>query len=130
MRYFNCMIKNYCGTMPIRISDHSPGFYLYAAYSHIIHTNQKLEIETEIIIEIPNGYYGRIIGPQKIIGPTNTRTLENLHTCEQIITSDNKNTIKVNVINYGREIPIFYGDVIGQIIFEKLKNIELIHVNI
>ena len=121
--------KSEMATIPTRGSNTAAGWDLYASDSIIIPANGKGLIKTDIVIEIPDGFYGRV-------APRSGMSWKN-HTDigAGVIDSDYRGTIGVVMFNHNSEdLHIKYGDRVAQLIIEKinmnpLKEVSLDQLN-
>ncbi len=112
------------GQVPTKGSTISAGFDLYSAYDVIIPARGKEVVFTDISMEIPAGYYGRI-APRSGLAKKHF-----LDIGAGVIDPDYTGNIGVLLFNFGTEnYSIKRGDRIAQLIFEKYgANIELLEV--
>lgn len=106
-------------TVPTKGTAQSAGYDLYAAESGTIFSKDRKMIDTGIIIEIPDGYYGKI-------SPRSGLALKyGIDVFAGVIDSDYRNNIKCILYNSGeKDFEFKVGDRIAQIIFMKYYNTE------
>ena len=126
--------------LPARQSDCAAGYDLYSAENVVIASHARMLVDTQIIIEIPNGYYGRI-SPRSglslrsidigagVIGDHSFLYYKSniMQYLYNILDSDYRGNIKVLLINnneYGWHLQI--GDRIAQLIIQKIITPDLI----
>jgi len=100
--------------VPEKGSLHSAGYDLrYVGNPTMLEPNKRIAFSTNLILEIPSGYYGRI-APRS--GLAAKHGIDVLAGC---IDSDFRGEIKVILINLGdKPVSFQTGDKIAQIIFE------------
>ena len=102
-------------TIPHRGSVEAAGYDLsYAAEPVILQPMQRMAMSTNVVMEIPEGYYGRI-------APRSGLAFKNgIDVLAGVIDSDYRGEIKAILINLGdKPVSFNTGDKIAQIIFEK-----------
>ena len=101
-------------SVPKKGSQSAAGYDLFAAEFGIIPPKERMLIKTGIVLEIPDGYYGRI-------APRSGLALKHgIDTMAGVIDSDYRGEIGVILYNSGTEQFLFnIKDKIAQIIFEK-----------
>lgn len=111
------------GTLPTRGSEFSAGWDLYSSENIMLcHGTRKL-IDTDIIVSIPKGYYGRI-------APRSGLALKNgINVLAGVLDSDFRGMVKVLLFNHGEDITILKGDRIAQLIITVYNRRPLIQVN-
>lgn len=110
---------------PTRGSDYAAGLDLYSAYDYKILPFAKKNqlILTDIKLEIPLGYYGRIASTSGL------SLKKSIEVGAGVIDSDYRGNIGVILYNFGNsEFIIRKGDKIAQIIIEKITFPELVEV--
>ncbi len=112
------------GQVPTKGSPNSAGFDLYSAHDVIIPAIGKELVFTDISMEFPVGYYGRI-APRSGLAKKHF-----LDIGAGVIDPDYTGNIGILLFNFGTEIySIKRGDRIAQLIFEKYgENIELLEI--
>jgi len=124
-KYFGAVKKlSEFGQIPKKGTPNSAGFDLYSAYDVIIPARGKELVKTDISLEIPFGYYGRI-------APRSGLAVKHfIDVGAGVIDPDYTGNIGVLLFNFGTEnYAVKRGDRIAQIIFEKYAaNIEIMEV--
>ncbi|AUD40142.1 dUTP pyrophosphatase [Flamingopox virus FGPVKD09] len=101
--------------LPYKQTRYSAGYDLYSAYDYVIEPMDKELIKTDIIIKIPNGYYGRI-APRSGLAYNYF-----IDVGAGVIDSDYRGNVGVLLFNFGSTpFNVSKGDRIAQIIFEKI----------
>lgn len=112
---------------PTKATTGSAAYDLYSAHNYIIKPIPELNegVSTDIVLEIPNGYYGKIY-------PRSGLALKKyINIGGGIIDSDYRGTITITIFNHGDEnFYIKKGDRIAQIIISKLTDIEFKEVDV
>jgi dUTP pyrophosphatase len=101
--------------LPTRGSKYAAGYDLYSCTNLILYPKERRLVNTGIILEIPDGYYGRI-------APRSGLALkQGIDVLAGVIDSDYRGEIGVILYNTDNNMPfhIKAGDRIAQIIFEK-----------
>lgn len=109
---------------PTRATDQAAGYDLYSNMRYIIPPRNKCLIFTDIMLQIPIGYYGRI-APRS--GLANKYSID---VGGGVIDSDYRGNIGVILFNHSEDA--FYinkHDKIAQIIITKIITPELIEIN-
>jgi len=122
LKYLNVFVGPN-GKLPTRGSEFSAGWDLYSSEDIMLcHGTRKL-IDTDIIVSIPKGWYGRI-------APRSGLALKNgINVLAGVVDSDYRNYVKVLLFNHGEDITILKGDRIAQLIITKYNDSPLIQVN-
>ncbi len=124
-KLFGMVKKLTCyGQIPTKGTPNSAGFDLYSAYDVIIPARGKELVFTDISLEIPVGYYGRI-------APRSGLAVKHfIDVGAGVIDPDYTGNVGVLLFNFGTEnYSVKRGERIAQIIFEKYgANIELLEV--
>ncbi|QHR82561.1 deoxyuridine 5'-triphosphate nucleotidohydrolase [Brazilian porcupinepox virus 1] len=124
MSSVKCYKLSESGKLPKRSSDNSAGYDLFSAYDYIINPSERLLIKTDVVLEIPDGCYGRI-APRSGLSLKN-----NIDIGGGVIDCDYRGNIGVILINNGKcKYSISKGDRIAQIIFEKVEYPNIEEVN-
>lgn len=112
-------------TLPTRANATDAGLDLYAAQNMVILAQSRAMVKTDLVIEIPEGYYGRV-------APRSGLALKNgIDVFAGVVDSSYRGPI--NVILYNSDdlnFRISEGDRIAQIIIEKHYNFPLEIVNV
>jgi dUTP pyrophosphatase len=113
MKIFIKKLSNFA-TIPSKASEFAAGYDLYAAEDAFITGLQRKLIKTDISIQIPNGYYGRI-APRSGLAYKN-----GIDVLAGVIDSDYRGNIGVIIFNTdsNNAFSIRRGDRIAQIIIE------------
>ena len=107
--------------IPTRGSKEAAGYDLYSCEDCLVYPSERKLIRSGIILEIPEGYYGRI-------APRSGLALRyGIDTLAGVIDSDYRGEIGVLLHNTDNNIPfhIKVGDRIAQLIIEKYYNFEM-----
>ncbi|URH25015.1 dUTP pyrophosphatase vaccinia F2L-like protein [Fowlpox virus] len=109
--------------LPYKQTRYSAGYDLYSAYDYVIEPMNKELIKTDIILKIPNGYYGRI-APRSGLAYNYF-----IDVGAGVIDSDYRGNVGVLLFNFGStQFNVCKGDRIAQIIFEKIAYPKIIEV--
>ncbi len=111
--------------LPSKYTENAAGIDLSSNEDGIIETQERQMISTGIIIQIPDGYYGRI-------APRSGLALKNgIDVFAGVIDSDYRGEIKVILYNSDKNKKYEYkkGDKIAQLIIEKYYNLEIEKLN-
>ena len=107
--------------VPTKGSEHSAGYDLYSCCNVLIYPQERTLVKTGIVLEIPEGFYGRI-------APRSGLALKNgIDVMAGVIDSDYRGEIGVILYNTDKTVPfhIKIGDRIAQLIIEKYYNFDL-----
>lgn len=107
--------------IPTKGSEHSAGYDLYSCCNALIHPQERALVKAGIVLEIPEGYYGRI-------APRSGLALKNgIDVMAGVIDSDYRGEIGVILHNTDKTVPfhIKIGDRIAQLIIEKYYTFDL-----
>jgi dUTP pyrophosphatase len=106
---------------PTKGSLDAAGYDLYSACDNIIQPHDKALIKTDISLEIPKGYYGRIAPRSSMAWKKHT------DVGAGVIDSDYRGPIGVVLFNLSSTEPVHIEkhDKIAQLIFEKCYDFEL-----
>ena len=117
--------KSENATIPTRGSCDAAGWDLYASEPNIINPHGKAIITTDIIIEIPNGFYGRVAPRSGMSWKKHT------DIGAGVIDADYRGTIGVVMFNHSDiEVNIEKGDRVAQLIIEKINMTPLEEVSL
>lgn len=110
--------------LPTRGSKLAAGYDLYAAHDAIIPARGKIMIKTDISIQIPSGYYGRV-------APRSGLALKNsIDIGAGVIDEDYRGNVGVIIFNHGdQDFTVTCGDRIAQLLLEKIITPEVIEVD-
>ena len=101
---------------PTRATKGSIGLDFYSPSDYIIPPHSQLLITTQIKLQIPLGYYGRLASKSGLA------ILHQLHVGAGVIDQDYKGEIMVLLINTASRVhPIKKGDPIAKLILEKVS---------
>ena len=101
---------------PTRATERSVGLDFYSPEDYIIPPHSQLLIPTQIKLQIPLGYYGRLASKSSLA------VLHQLHVGAGVIDPDYTGEIMVLMINAApRVYSIKKGDPIAQLILEKVS---------
>ncbi len=110
--------------LPLRATNGSAGYDLFAASSIIINPWSRACINTDISIKVPTGTYGRIAGRSGL-------ALKGITTAGGVIDSDYRGNIGVILYNLSDdEFKVNVGDKIAQLILEKIETPEVVQVSL
>ncbi len=107
--------------VPTKGSEHSAGYDLYSCCNGLVYPQERMLIKTGIVLEIPEGFYGRI-------APRSGLALKNgIDVMAGVIDSDYRGEIGVILYNTDKNTPfhIKIGDRIAQLIIEKYYTFDL-----
>ena len=106
--------------LPKRASQGSAGYDLFSTKDTCIHGGEKKVINTDIVVEIPEGYYGRI-APRS--GLASKKFID---VGAGVIDSDYRGNVGVLLFNLGKDdFEIKKCDRIAQLIIEKIITPEV-----
>ena len=110
--------------MPKRHNKNDAAFDLYSTDEASIPPRTTLQIHTNISMEIPEGYYGKIETRSSL-------ALKGLFATGGVIDSGYRGEILVilNNLNSRNEFQIKQGDRIAQIVFHRVESVELREVD-
>ena len=101
---------------PTRATEGSVGLDFYSPADYVISSHNQLLIPTQIKLQIPLGYYGRLASKSGLA------ILHQLHVGAGVIDLDYTGKIMVLLINNASRVhPIKKGDSIAQLILEKVS---------
>ena len=101
---------------PNRATEGSVGLDFYSPANYVIPPHDQLLIPTQIRLQIPLGYYGRLASKSGLA------ILHQLHVGAGVIDPDYTGEIMVLLINTASRLhPIKRGDPIAQLILEKVS---------
>ena len=101
---------------PTRATEGSVGLDFYSPADYVIPPHNQLLIPTQIKLQIPLGYYGRLDSKSGLA------ILHQLHVGAGVIDPDYTGEIMVLLINNASRVhPIKKGDPIAQLILEKVS---------
>lgn len=114
-------LNNFNSQIPTKGSEHSAGYDLYSCCNSLIYPQERALVKTGIVLEIPEGYYGRI-------APRSGLALKNgIDVMAGVIDSDYRGEIGVILYNTDKNVPfhIKIGDRIAQLIIEKYHTFDI-----
>ena len=101
---------------PTRATEGSVGLDFYSPADYVIPPHNQLLIPTQIKLQIPLGYYGRLASKSSLA------ILHQLHVGAGVIDPDYTGEIMVLLINTASHVhPIMRGDPTAQLILEKVS---------
>ena len=101
---------------PARATEGSVGLDFYSPADYVIPPHNQLLIPTQIKLQIPLGYYGRLATKSSLA------ILHQLHVGAGVIDPDYTGEIMVLLINTASHVhPIMRGDPIAQLTLEKVS---------
>ena len=101
---------------PMRATERSVGLDFYSPADYVIPPHNQLMIPTQIKLQIPLGYYGRLASKSGLA------ILHQLHVGAGVIDPDYMGEIMVLLINTTSHVhPIMRGDLIAQLILENVS---------
>ena len=101
---------------PTRATEGSVGLDFYSPADYVIPSHNQLLIPTQIMLQFPLGYYGRLASKYGLA------ILHQLHVGAGVIDPDYTGEIMVLLINTASRVhPIMRGDPIAQLILEKVS---------
>jgi len=108
-------------TKPSYGSKFAAGCDLYSAHDMIVPSRGKLCVPTDIQVEIPYGYYGRV-APRSGLAAKHF-----IDVGAGVIDSDYRGNVQVLLFNFSeQDFKVNRGDRIAQLIFERICHAELI----
>jgi dUTP pyrophosphatase len=114
-------LTDFNAQVPTKGSEHSAGYDLYSCCNALVYPQERMLIKTGIVLEIPEGFYGRI-------APRSGLALKNgIDVMAGVIDSDYRGEIGVILYNTDKNTPfhIKIGDRIAQLIIEKYYTFDL-----
>jgi dUTP pyrophosphatase len=114
-------LTDFNAQIPTKGSEHSAGYDLYSCYNALIYPQERMLIKTGIVLEIPEGHYGRI-------APRSGLALKNgIDVMAGVIDSDYRGEVGVILYNTDKNIPfhVKIGDRIAQLIIEKYYTFDI-----
>ena len=125
MQYIRVAKNSENATIPTRGSCDAAGWDLYASESNLIEPKGKAIIKTDITIEIPSGFYGRVAPRSGMSWKKHT------DIGAGVIDADYRGTIGVVMFNHSNiNVNIEKGDRVAQLIIEKINMSPLEEVNL
>ena len=108
--------NSYHAKEPFQGTPDSAGYDLFAAESKVILVKSVDTVSTELKLEIPKGYYGKI-HPRLSLIKNYFVTLDG-----SVLDADFRGTVKIIMINHSREdFKVNLGKRVQQVIFQKKK---------
>jgi dUTP pyrophosphatase len=112
------VLKDENATPPYRQTDNAAGIELFSTENIILDPGQIVKVETNIIFEIPYGYYGQIADKSSI-------SSYGVKVLGGVIDSDYRGSIKVLLINLGKQTIMFpANNAIAQMIIIPYLNLK------
>ena len=114
-------LTDFNAQIPTKGSEHSAGYDLYSCCNALIYPQERMLIKTGIVLEIPEGHYGRI-------APRSGLALKNgIDVMAGVIDSDYRGEVGVILYNTDKNIPfhVKIGDRIAQLIIEKYYTFDI-----
>jgi dUTP pyrophosphatase len=106
--------------VPTRQSKSAAGFDLYSSENTVVLSKERKLVNTDCIIKIPDGYYGRI-APRSGLAVKKC-----IDIGAGVIDSDYRGVVKILIINNGENaFHICKGDRIAQLVVEKIYTGEI-----
>ena len=110
--------------VPTQATLGSAGYDLYSAYDYVVEPQRNCLVMTDIKMEIPQGYYGRIAERS---GLSLNRQIK---VGGGVIDSDYRGNVGIILFNFGdKNFEIKKGDRVAQIIFEKTWTVCFNQIN-
>jgi dUTP pyrophosphatase len=112
------------GKIPTRANINDAGLDLYSAEDAVIHPSTRALIKTDIAVQIPTGYYGRI-------APRSGLALKNgIDVFGGVVDSQFRGCVGVILFNseFEQEFKVNVGDRIAQLIIEAHYNFDVVTV--
>jgi dUTP pyrophosphatase len=123
------MIK-YCklspkATTPSLATPLSAGYDLYSAYEYIVPAKGKELIKTDIAVQIPSDYYGRV-APRSGLAWSNF-----IDVGAGVIDADYRGDLRVLLFNFSdKDFKVNKGDRVAQLIIQKIIRPEFIEIKL
>ena len=109
---------------PRKQSSLSAGYDICSAYELVIPPKEKAVVETDLKIRLPSGCYGRL-APK--LGLTINQFI---HVGAGVIDQDYRGNVGVVLFNFSdNEFEIKQGDIVAQLICQKIEYPDLVEVN-
>lgn len=100
---------------PTRGSSGAAGYDLYAMEEYEIDHGERVMIDTGIVVEVPDGHYGRIAPRSGLAAKHGIDVLAG------VVDSDFRSSLRVILINHGNtRFYVSKGDRVAQLVFEKI----------
>ena len=105
---------------PVRVSKEDPGFALFSACNYLIAPHGKLWVKFDLQIEIPERYFGQIIGrPSRSL-------IYSMVIGDTMLTHKEKSNLGVVIFNLSRNsLIISKGERVGTLILHKIPSIKV-----
>ncbi len=101
--------------VPTKASIGSAGFDIYSAGRHVIYPERVIKVQTDLGIEIPNGYYGLLSSRSGMV------MIRNIMTIPGTIDSDYRGSVEVMLYNFSKNTAeIVRGEKIAYLIIHKI----------
>jgi len=110
--------------VPTQVTPGSAGYDLYSAYDYVVEPQRNCLVKTDIKMDIPQGYYGRIAERSGL------SLKKQIKVGGGVIDSDYRGNVGIILFNFGDEIfEIKKGDRVAQIVFEKAWSVCFNQIN-
>ena len=113
------------GRLPVRSNPTDAGADLFSAESLMIHPGERATVSTEISLEIPEGFYGRVAPRSGLASKHGVDVLAG------VVDSSYRGEVKVVLLNTDRSNTFFVekGDRIAQLIVEAHFNLPIVETD-
>ncbi|VDM92502.1 unnamed protein product [Onchocerca ochengi] len=119
--YFKKLSEN--AHIPTYGSEWAAGADLYSAYDCVVPAKGKASVGTDLQVQIPRGYYGRI-APRSGLAAKKF-----IDVGAGVVDSDYRGHLSIVLFNFGTEdFQVKKGDRIAQLICEKISHCEFVEV--
>ena len=109
------------GKTPWKATDGSAGYDLYSCESKIIGSHETAQIDTGVRVQMPENVFGDIRGRSGLAKNYSIWALSG------VLDSDFRDTIKVLLINHGKEeFVVEKGMRVAQILFKRVECVEFV----
>ena len=113
-RYLLCTHLSGYSKTPVRGSIGAAGLDVFSAYDYVISPGKRIKVLTDLAIDIPKGYYGRM-APRSGLSLTHC-----IDVGAGVVDSDYRGNVGIVLINNGEsEFVVKRGDKIAQMILTK-----------
>jgi dUTP pyrophosphatase len=107
-------------TLPTKGSQFAAGYDLYASESKVIPSKDRAPVKTDIAVEIPYGYYGRVASRSGLAFKNG------IDAGAGVVDPDYRGEVMVLLFNHANEnFVITQGDRIAQLIIEKCEDLPV-----
>lgn len=113
------------GKLPVRSNPTDAGADLFSAESLMIHPGERATVSTDISLEIPEGFYGRVAPRSGLASKHGVDVLAG------VVDSSYRGEVKVVLLNTDKRNTFFVekGDRIAQIILEAHFNLPIVQTD-